>query len=643
MSSKRSTAKARKQLPPALMALENLLERKDFAQVEVAARRVLSNSPQNGFAIKALSTAVLALGRLTDAEPLLRHCIRLFPQDPESHSNLGVLLSETLRWKEAIQSFNEAIRLAPKGYVNHKNLGFAYVSMHEWGAAVPPLLKAIELHPDEYPDAVAILCVALTNSRLYDEAAVCLKELLKVVPQDMEAAYRLAFVQLKRCEWAGVDELIEGIRAASDAFSKPIDTPFYSLAFPSLTAAEQMRLAQGHAKRMAHDLLAQAELVPLRPGWQGRKIRVGYLSADLREHPVGYVLPDVIENHDVQRFDTFAYSMGPNDRSAIRQRLEKAFAHFVDIRDLSIHETVQRIRQDQIDVLVDLQGWTAEARVEALALRCAPVQVSWLGYAGTLGHSGMTDYIIGDPVVTPLDHQEHFAERIAQLPFCYLPLDCRTQPAVAPSRTQAGLPDDMLVLCSLNNSYKFNRQTFDVWCDILREVPNSVLWLSDPGQVARDHLSSEAERRQVGPGRLLFAPRVDSNEEHLARLSLSDLALDTYPYNSHSSGIHALWAGVPMVTRIGSTFASRVGASLVRSAGLGELVAADWGEYHRLVVSLASDRKKLAELREHLIAGRQHLPVFDMPALTRGLEDLFQRMLGQREAGVSASLPGFAG
>jgi protein O-GlcNAc transferase len=420
------------------------------------------------------------------------------------------------------------------------------------------------------------------------------------------------------------------LRALSDDYRNLCVNPFVALSFPGARADEQRRVAANYARRsIPATVLDAANCAAV--GSAGRRpptarLRIGYLSADYRNHPVGLIIPQVIELHDRSRVEVFGYSMGVDDGSEIRRRLQAAFDHFVDIGDCSVRETAERVRSDGIDILIDLSGWTSDGRPEALALRCAPVQVNWLGYAGTMGHARIADYLLGDPVVTPLQDALCYCERIVHLPHCYLPADTTIELGAPPSRCEAGLPEDGFVFCSFNNSYKFNPQVFDLWCRLLREIDGSCLWLSQPTDTAADRLRREADRRGVDPARLVFATRVESRRDHLSRLQLADLALDPFPYNSHSTGIDVLWAGVPMVALLGDTFPGRVGASLLRAAGLPELVANSPDEYCEIARALASDPLRLLHVRNRLAAGRGHCPLFDMPGFVRALEEVYFAM-----------------
>ena len=319
----------------------------------------------------------------------------------------------------------------------------------------------------------------------------------------------------------------------------------------------------------------------------------------------------------------------------MRQRVQSACELFRELRPLKDEAAARQIADDKIDILVDLVGYTGGCRPGITALRPVPVLVNWLGYAGTLGHSRLADYIIGDPISTPLAHAGHFSESLALMPNCYLPYDRNRTVGARPSRGEAGLPEDGFVFCSFNKGYKLNPETFEVWCQLLREVPQSILWLPWSSDAAVDNLRREAMARGVDPERLFFARLVKSVDEHLGRLQLADLALDTYPYTSHTTGCDALWAGVPMVTRIGETFASRVGASLLHAVGLPELIVEDWAAYFALAKSLALNPGILEAHRGRLAASRLTAALFDTARFTRDLEELYRMIWQQHQNGAS--------
>ena len=365
---------------------------------------------------------------------------------------------------------------------------------------------------------------------------------------------------------------------------------------------------------------------------EGAKLRIGYLSPDFREHAVSYLLAEVFERHDRSRYAVSAYALGPADASAMRQRLRAGFDTFREIGALTHEAAAQVIAEDRIDILVDLSGYTMNSGLPITALRPAPVQVSWLGYPGTLGDARLADYLIGDAVVSPLTHAAHFSETLALMPNCFQPSDRQRVMGATPARAAAGLPAQGFVFCCFNQSYKIAPAVFDIWCRLLAQVPGSVLWLLGVSDAVRGNLAREAQQRGVAPERLIYAPQVDY-AGHLARYPLADLFLDTLPFNAGATANDALWAGVPLVTCIGDAYAGRMAASLLNAAGLPELITETPEAYYRLALALATGPDQLAKIRNKLAANRTNCALFDSERFTRDLERLFGRMWTDYRAG----------
>jgi protein O-GlcNAc transferase len=339
----------------------------------------------------------------------------------------------------------------------------------------------------------------------------------------------------------------------------------------------------------------------------------------------------VLELHDRERFEVFAYSYGADDGSAARRRLTHAVDHFVEAREIPDRTLAERIRSDGVDVLLDLKGYTLGARTAVMAMRPSPIQVNYLGYPGTLG-APFYDYIIGDRIVTPLEHAPDYSERIAQMPVCYQPTDRSRAIGARPTRAACGLPERGFVFCSFNNPYKITRTLFDLWCRLLQRVEHSVLWLYQSNQQARRNLVEQARQRGVGAERLVWAPPVDQLL-HLGRLQLADLVLDTLPVCAHTTASDALWAGVPLVTCAGETFASRVAASVLQGADLPELVAPDLTHYESIALALALDPDRLRAQKTSLAHHRDRCALFDSARYTRDLEALIAEMHDRHRRG----------
>ncbi|HEY8068433.1 MAG TPA: hypothetical protein VIF38_06020, partial [Burkholderiales bacterium] len=436
------------------------------------------------------------------------------------------------------------------------------------------------------------------------------------------------------CAWPQLAPVAEALRARVTKEKSGEISPMGLLPLPESSASEQYLCARQYAEQQYGEFLPLPPLCGTGLRMTPDRLRIGYLSADYHEHPVSYLVAEVIERHDRSRFDVFAYSYGPDSEGPMRKRMRAAFDTFREIRPLSHEAAARQILDDRIDILVDLTGYTTDTRLEILALRPAPVQVSWLGYAGTLGHPRLADYMIGDPVASPLAHAAHYGETLALMPNCFQPNDRQRAVGPAPQRAAAGLPAHGFVFCCFNQSYKITAPIFDLWCRLLAKVPGSVLWLAQPIAAAEHNLRREARARGIAAERLIFAPRTPTLAEHFARLQCADLALDTYPYASHTTASDALWAGVPLVTLRGETFASRVAASILHAAQLPELVADSEQNFYQLALELATHPDRLAQIKARLAANRLSCALFDTECFTRDLERLFRRMWTDYRAGT---------
>ena len=627
-------------LRPLLAPLEKLVAQQRHAQVVETARGLLKTLPAHPYVLKALSFGLIGEANQAAAIQVLEQALRISGNDPELHNNLGICLSAVLRWDEAIACFDRALALKGMDPQTWMNRGTAFCLMNRWEEGIPSLVKAIALHPGDYHEAIELLAAALMNAGRDDEAFAIYLELNRENPENPVYLGALIASRLRTCNCDGLEAAIESLRRLSDDFKWPAIGPWHALAVPGFSAAELRKIAEAHAGQdPSAKVCSNAPLLDKPPsaGAASGRIRVGYLSFDFRKsHPVAGVIPRVFELHDRSRVEVFGYSLAADDGSKDRRRLVAACEHFVELRELGIEATAQRIADDGIDILVDLQGWTAGGRPAALARRVAPIQVNWLGYAGTMGSERLADYLLGDAIVTPPRHADFYSERIERLPHCYLPMDPTQAIGTTPTRGDVGLPEHGLVFCSLNSSYKFNPQVFDAWCDLLREIPESCLWLTRPPGSGAENLLREVAARDVATSRIVYAERVEARSDYLARLQLADLALDPFPYNSHSTGMDALWAGVPMVALLGETFAGRVGASMLAAAGLPECVARSGEEYLQLCIDLARHPERLQALRQRLAATRDTSPLFDMLRFTRDLEEAYFRMQRDAAAGSGA-------
>lgn len=513
-------------------------------------------------------------------------------------------------------------------------LGLASQASGRPNEAIKAYMSALEIKLD---DATVHYRMGLSfyDLKLKEEAAECFRTALALGlgSYTLHALGLLVYAERESCRWAVAADDWARINQVLNGMAVGTAAPAAVFAHAVLTddPAHLLKVASFMAN-MWRDVpvLERAAYVP--PAPDERRVRVGYVSSDFHDHATCVLMAEMLEHHDRSRFEVFLYSHGEDDRSIMRRRVEAAGEHFVDLVGLDDQHIAERIAQDNVDVLVDLKGYTANNKFGVFARRPAPLQVSFLGFPGTTGAS-FIDYIVGDPVVTPLDHSVYYKEKIAQMPVCYQPNDRQRPLPQITSRAQVGLPDDALVLCGFNQAYKVSPDVLSVWCSLLSNLPGSVLWLLDWHSQAKPNLEKELVDRGVDLSRVFWAPRVGL-PEHISRLALADIFIDAWPCNAHTTASDALWAGVPIVTLIGDTFASRVGASLLNSVGVPELVAQDESDYVLKVLNLAADIALRNEVREKLLAAREQAPLFDSKRFAKDFEDLLLRMLDKRANGL---------
>jgi predicted O-linked N-acetylglucosamine transferase (SPINDLY family) len=572
-----------------------------------------------------LAAAELAFGTADESERAARKATVIDPAHAPGWYNLALALQAQGRVLEALDAAGRAAGLASQ---DESAAGLKASLERAVGAdtrAVATLRSALARMP--MSNVLHFELAGLLDQRGDAAGAIAeYRQTLKLEPAHGPALSQLLFALRRGAEWHDMAQferaLIEGVGRGQAHLS-----PFVLLAQPS-TRAAQRQCAESFASGLAGPPLRSARTLS-----EGR-LRIGYLSADFRVHATAFLAAGLFEHHDRTRFEVFGYSLGPDDASPMRSRLERAFDRFVDLHGRGAGQVAQAIRADGIDILVDLKGHTLGAPHRVLALRPAPIQVHYLGYPGTLG-GGLVDYLIGDAVVTPAAHAADYAETLVRLPGSYQVNDRDRPVAEPPSRAELGLPDDAVVLCNFNATWKLRPESMDAWAAILRRVPNAVLWLlarrdDDP---AAANLRREASTRGIDGHRLVFAA-ARPNAEYLGLYRRADLFLDTWPYNAHTTGSDALWAGCPVLTVAGDTFASRVGESLARAVGLPELVASDVDAYVDKAVELASDRTALARLRARLEDAGHASALFDTAATTRALEAAYVAMADQYRRGV---------
>ncbi|MDA0656196.1 MAG: tetratricopeptide repeat protein, partial [Proteobacteria bacterium] len=591
--------------------------------------KTLALNPDNPAALCNRGAVLRGLDRLEEALASYDQALDIDPGNAGAHYNSANALRALGRLDEAVLRYDRALEIAPDHAEAWISRGTTLQHQFRVSAAEDSFRRALDVEPDNF-NALIGHGNALNTLKRSADALVCFEKALGIKPETEFLFGHWLHTKQLLCDWDGLEGAFADLGAKVDA-GENASTPFPLLATP-LSAAQQRSATERYAER--------AYPAAEEPVWKGEKyrhdkIRIGYFSADFHLHPVAQLSAELFESHDRSHFEISAYSCGPPSDDPMRRRLTAAFDRFVDLFDATDRAIAERARDDEIDIAVDLGGYTQGARNGIFAQRPAPVQAAYLGYASTMGARYM-DYLIADAIVTPEDHRAFYTEKIVSLPECFQVNDSQKVISTLPlTRKHLGLPEAGFVFCAFNNSYKISPETFYIWLRLLHMLDDSVLWLSDAPEPVKVNLAHEAEQFGVDPARLIFAPRFDALHNHLARFRAADLFLDTFPYNAHATASDALWAGLPVLMRAGETYASRVSASLLTAIGLTELITGSVAEYEARALDLAATPAKVAVLKEKLAVNRTTHPLFNTARFTCHLEDAFTEMHRRAESGLA--------
>lgn len=562
-----------------------------------AAQRSFTLNRTNPVACRIAAELQLQMSRPADALETLRALDEEVPRDHEYYNALGNALFQTGEAQAAVEQYFKALALKIDSAIVHYRLGLCFMDLH------------MDL-----------------------EAAECFRTAISMGEPSTSALALSLLVQTNRqaCNWTTIEADTRDLLAAvdqDDPETSRLLLPFALISIES-TPGQQRKLGERRIDGMARHVVPLPPAGPRKPG----RIRVGYLSSDFYQHATAVLMAELLERRDTTRFETFLYSHSRDDDTEVTHRVRAACEHYVDVRGIGNAAVARQIREDGIDILIDLKGHTRDSRIDLMAYRPAPVQAAYLGYPATTG-APFIDYFIGDRITAPLAHAAHFTEHIAQLDGCYQPNDGARPLPPCPSRASLGLPDDAVVLCCFNQTYKLSPHMLDLWARILAGAPRTVLWMITWNPHARENLTRELAARGVAPERVFWAGKLGL-ADHIARLRAADLFLDTWPCNAHTTASEALWAGVPVLTVPGPTFASRVAASLVDAVGLPDLACASADDYVELATALANEPDTLRGIKAHLDQNRRSLPLFDAERLARDMDALLTRMHERHLAGL---------
>ena len=595
-----------------------------LASYEVAVAR----APEDANAHYNRANALAALKRHEEALASYNAAIALKPDHIVALNNRGVSLTELKRHKEALASLDQAIAQEPRYVEAHNNRGIALNDMKRFDDALAAFDAALKLAP-QFASAHYGRAVTLNETKRAGEAVESYARALALDPNAPFLMGKFVHMKMAVCDWRSFDAEVKALCERTLKGDK-VSPPFQLLA-----AIDQPLLHRKAAEIYAQDALAlQKALAPIAKRPRRQRIRVAYFSADFHDHATAVLMAELFERHDRARFELSAFSFGPYSDDPMRRRLVRSFDRFLDVRVRSDREVAMLAREREIDIAVDLKGYTGDERHAIFAYRAAPIQASYVGYPGTMGVPFM-DYLIADPTLVPESHQMLYAEKIAYLPRSYQPNDTKRVVADARfTREELGLPKTGFVFCCFNNNYKIVPETFGSWMRVLRAVDGSVLWLLEDNTTARENLCREAQARGVDMRRLVFAPRM-SLPRHLARHRMADLFLDTLPYNAHTTASDALWTGLPVLTLSGTAFAGRVAASLLNAVDLPEMITATRADFEARAIELATSPDKLAAIKDKLAAKRARAPLFDIARLTKDIEALYASMYARYQADLA--------
>jgi predicted O-linked N-acetylglucosamine transferase (SPINDLY family) len=595
-----------------------------------ALRKSLELSPQNPEAFFNLAEAELTNKQLDDAATHYEHCLLLHPTHPTARFGLAQAIRLRDGWAAAIAHYQLAVVNAPDNPGFRQHLGMALMQSGHVGAALPVFLKITEQWPEHFDGWTALGAIHFVQGRL-PEAIQAYEKALELSPDHPNALDGLVESRRRACDWReDIDtleqKLVDSVQAAIDQKQLPAIRIFTALYTP-FNGQQQLAIARANAEGAKP--LDQTPRLNDKAYVSGR-LRIGYFIADVRNHPNAHLMLLLPELHNKDLFEIFFYSWGADDNSIFRRKIRADAEHFIEMRGWSDEAIAKQIADDGIQILVDIMGHTSDNRLGVLARRPAPIQINYLGFPGTSG-ADCVDYILGDSWVTPHNMDDCFSEKILQLPYSYQINSHRiVDIAPAPTRKDLGLPITGFIYCCFNSAYKINRHIFLLWLEILKAVPNSVFWTFQSGSLVGENLRAVAKSHGVDPDRLIFGPALP-RDAHIRRVQAADLFLDTEFYNAHTTASDALWAGVPILTVPGNTFASRVCASLVHSAGLDDCILPDWETYKETAIALAQDRTRLDAWRTHLRDHPERLPVFDTPQLVRDMENIYQNIWQDHE------------
>ena len=594
-------------------------------------QQALLHNPKDLDAQIMCGNLCVELGKFEEAAGYFRRVVRIVKSEDARRAlcyaleQLGNTAQNAGNFAQAEACFAEALEQQAGNAIYWYNLGNAQRDLGKAQAALHSFKQSIQFNPND-ADAHNNLGNMQRELGQLDKAIASYETALQLNPSLHHALAHLVHQKQHICDWNGLEAQINQLRAWVKTEPNAQISPFAFLAMPNTTPLEQKQCASNYANTAYAGMIALRETLKFTYSHHKKnKLKIGYLSADFRLHPLAFLMTELIESHDRSQFEVIAYSYGLDDKTPARKRLEKAFDCFNDIRHLNEIDAAKKIYQDGIDILVDLTGFTQNSRTGIVALKPAPISFNWLGFPSTMGNLNnhpLFDYILSDEVIAP--NQNDFCEQLLYLP-CYQPNDSQRPVGKTTQKSAHNLPENSFVFCCFNQSFKITADVFSVWMQILKQAPNAVLWLLECNQWAKANLQKEAENAGIDKAKLIFAPRV-TIAEHLERHNHADLFLDTLPYNAHTTASDALFMRLPLLTILGEPFASRVAASLLQRVNMPQLITQNLQEYAQKALDLAHNPIKLALIKDALSANIKDASLFNPTQFARDLEQVYVKL-----------------
>ena len=582
------------------------------------------SSDQNHFnAYNNLGGTLLTLGRYKEAIEIFKKTIKIKPDFSDAYSNLANCYHNLKQYEDSILNYNKAIKLNPKNFAAYNNLGSTYKEINQNENAIKNFNIAKKINPDYYI-AYNNLGNHFQEIKLYEDAIKNYKKVVELKPDFKFAIGKLMHAKMRISYWHEYEEHLDNLINSFKKKNKTI-TPF-----PFLSLIDNPEYHKTNAEIYSKEQFIGPKKEQLeRKIIKNEKIKLGYFSPDFRDHPILHLTREIFQFHNKSKFEIYAFSFGPKEEYENLEEVKGFFTKFIDIRSMSDQEVANLSQEIGIDIAIDLCGFTAWNRAKIFFFRAAPIQINYLGYPGTMGSEFM-DYIIADKTVIPENEKINFSEKVAYLPNCYQPntkIDSLIKKDF--SRTDFNLPEDAFVFCNFNSSYKITPNIFNVWMNILKKTPKSVLWLLKSNNAACENIWKTAEKKGIDRNRIIFAERLP-HYDHLKRIAQADIFLDTFPYNAHTTASDTIRMGVPIIALMGKSFASRVSSSILNQVNMKKLITTNTEDFQNLAIDIATNKNKLKKIKDDLKNSLSNSSLFDSVKFTKDLETLYQKILDEK-------------